>query len=108
MKRQLLDSAQLEANLIAMTDAINDTLLHFYQLNLPFARAALRPVRDTAEIGVDRYAVEPRPVVVQLVAVFERALHGHEHCHGRPRGPQRDSLHVLPGQRREVGRANRS
>jgi hypothetical protein len=55
------------------------------QLVLPLARAPLRPIGDAADEGVDCLAVETFTVVVQLIAVFERAPHGQ-----KPAMPERE------------------
>jgi hypothetical protein len=60
-----------EADLRAVLVEPDDVVAPLDQLVLAFARPAHPPVRDAAEIRVDRGAVEPPRVVVQLVAVSE-------------------------------------
>ena len=59
-----------EADLVAVLVEPDDVAARVDQLVLAPARPPLRPVRGREE-GVDRLPVEPRAVVVELVAVFE-------------------------------------
>ncbi len=73
--RSVAVGSTCEADLCAVLVEADDALARVDQLVLPLARPPLRPVRLAAEICVHGVAVDPRAVVVELVAVREVPLH---------------------------------